>query len=694
MVVLCSIVLESYRRVVLLLLLLQILSTGLAATRVVLVTSTLSKTVMITEVVVRTLTEKLAVCPCPLPSTPVTITSVSGSSASGSSTNPSSSISPIIIQLSFVDDSSGVLIRRPGSRIITYIINRRRDALIIASTPVGPGFFLQEGVLRPVSNSSESIYIYPPADITHGEIEKVVEGPVPAFVGALPTGAVDHNWLQDANNELQFTFTTSEGTFHLGFTVCPGSRLARAGDMISLYIIADGLPTSNGCVKAIANTLLSVDYAAGSTALPSRITSNLLSSASSTSFSHTSAITKSRSNTSRLIPSSSTSSVGISSTTSSGSNSGTSSSIKSGTSFSITTGSTSSGFTSSQTTTSNGDSSSSTISTRNRSSKSSKSSISTSSSSSSGSFSNTSSSTTSFVSFSTSSETNSSSSTTSSTTTTSSTNSTTTSTTTTSTTTTSTTSELTVTITAYTNMVSDGTVSTSLFLLDGTSTLASIFPYPSSLLIGKNALQSGFTGAYKGGFFLNTGTMVPFINSVYGVPNFQDYRLWMLDSNNHLVSPISGAVYQDGVWTGAGNDSSSWEPVYFVASLGGSGSFYSGLNMVVKGKSALVIGDIILQWTTQNLWAGALQVTLDTSTPGLDASDLIRVCDQAADSWGITPPGDSGCGFDTISYLTLVGNQATSTNTQTYYWLLPTTGYAYDGQGTKPTITVNPAAPQ
>ncbi|KAK6515137.1 hypothetical protein TWF506_007482 [Arthrobotrys conoides] len=216
-----------------------------------LTTSTTTETWIIKDVIFSTVVTRLPWCPLP--------TAGAAVSASG----------PIVVQLSFranVTDGSD-----SGDGVVTFVMDRNGNDIVVSSSPLvlslNTSFVLQE-----FSNTPQVLYFSLPANLTSRKLGKRFDELLPVFISdQVPSDAIFEGWFEDIDGEFFIRVLTSEGELLLGFTVCPTDGTAASGQKVYVYDLSLGVPNTDQCIRAAANTLPYPLWTASSTSLPTGI---------------------------------------------------------------------------------------------------------------------------------------------------------------------------------------------------------------------------------------------------------------------------------------------------------------------------------------------------------------------------------------------------------------------------------------
>ncbi|KAF3905946.1 hypothetical protein ABW21_db0201719 [Orbilia brochopaga] len=230
------------------------------------VTSTITDTILEEDVVFSTTTETLEYCPCPCSG----LATGSGTQTTTLFSLPSGS--GIVVQIQFslpesVTTNSAGAEETSAPELRTYYLNRNQQS-IVADNSALVLYLNSAGVLEDASDLSDQVYFSLPSSIVkRQQIQKRFDDLLPVFIGDVPSDAVFQGF-EDVDGNLFFVVTTSEGTFTLGFTICPTDNTADIGNQMYMFDTALGEPDISGCAAGIARTLAYSDYAAGSTTFP------------------------------------------------------------------------------------------------------------------------------------------------------------------------------------------------------------------------------------------------------------------------------------------------------------------------------------------------------------------------------------------------------------------------------------------
>ncbi|KAK6519322.1 hypothetical protein TWF281_003157 [Arthrobotrys megalospora] len=240
------------------------------------VTSSVTETFVEIHIVISTVTATLSSCPCPSstlgigPGLPTTTTFLGAPPESA-----------VVVQLYFTlpaqiasttqsgSDNGGAstastATSTPGGGIeITYLLNRNNDEAVVDSVPLAL-YLGSDGDLSQASDIAQRIYFSLPASITNGKLFKRFDNILPVSIGDDPgADAVFNGFVEGADGYFYFNITTSQGTFVLGFTICPTDGTDTIGQRVYMYDIAD-TPALSECLTGSAKKWPYSDYASGS----------------------------------------------------------------------------------------------------------------------------------------------------------------------------------------------------------------------------------------------------------------------------------------------------------------------------------------------------------------------------------------------------------------------------------------------
>ncbi|KAF3173998.1 hypothetical protein EYR41_004317 [Orbilia oligospora] len=218
-----------------------------------LTTSTTTETWILKDITFSTVVTYLPWCPLPSAGAAV--------SASG----------PIVVQLSFranVTDGSD-----SGDGVVTFVMDRNGNDIVVSNNPLilslNTSFVLQE-----FSNTPQVLYFSLPTNLTstNHKLGKRFDELLPVFVSdQVPSDAIFEGWFEDIDGEFFIRVSTSEGELILGFTVCPTDGTAASGQKVYVYDLSLGVPNTDQCIRAAANTLPYPLWTASATSLPTGI---------------------------------------------------------------------------------------------------------------------------------------------------------------------------------------------------------------------------------------------------------------------------------------------------------------------------------------------------------------------------------------------------------------------------------------
>ncbi|KAK6340534.1 hypothetical protein TWF696_008860 [Orbilia brochopaga] len=223
------------------------------------VTSTVTDTIIQEDVVFSTVTTTLASCPCPcstLATGPGTQTTTVFSLPSGDG---------VVVQVVFSSTAGASPTAAPDIR--TYFLNRNQGNVVVDNSALVL-YLNSAGSLQDASDLSEQIYFTLPSSIVKRQkVQKRFNDLLPVFIGDVPSDAAFQGY-EDVDGDLYFVTTTSQGTFTLGFTICPTDNTTEIGVQVYMFDTELETPDVNGCIVGLARTLPYSDYAAGSTSFP------------------------------------------------------------------------------------------------------------------------------------------------------------------------------------------------------------------------------------------------------------------------------------------------------------------------------------------------------------------------------------------------------------------------------------------
>ncbi|KAK6500113.1 hypothetical protein TWF481_010471 [Arthrobotrys musiformis] len=222
------------------------------------------------------------------------------------------------------------------------------------------------------------------------------------------------------------------------------------------------------------------------------------------------------------------------------------------------------------------------------------------------------------------------------------------------------------TTTFWTTGVADGTTSaTSTTDAAGTITVSEYQPYPSSLKIVST--RDGATSSAilyikylisRSLYLISPRTYEDYQNDAWP---FYDTMHWVLNSQGHLFSPISGVRTIQGEWTGLGYNVTR---LYLVGSIPTANDIptFGGKLLQAKEGTEILDTDVFYSFSVSS--SGTL--TLNT-TVNATAGSGIWLCNEAGTYLGITDSSDSACNWDLITDIHMQGNPVIVDSPEVYY---------------------------
>ncbi|KAK6519822.1 hypothetical protein TWF506_000116 [Arthrobotrys conoides] len=243
------------------------------------VTSSTTETFVEIHIIISTVVEHLPSCPLPDPSENFEVGPATTATFLGAPTElavvmelyftvpvqdlsltQSSSMSASGITGTAVSTATSI---KGTASTVSYLMNRYEDKVVVDSTPLAL-YLGSDGSLSQASDLSQRLYFSLPAGIQGTKLIKRFNDILPVSIGDNAGGAASNGFFEGEDGFIYFNITTTDGTFTLGFTICPeeGTESSAFGQRVYLYDLAED-SSSNGCLSGSGRIISYSDYAGG-----------------------------------------------------------------------------------------------------------------------------------------------------------------------------------------------------------------------------------------------------------------------------------------------------------------------------------------------------------------------------------------------------------------------------------------------
>ncbi|KAF3167041.1 hypothetical protein EYR41_002094 [Orbilia oligospora] len=221
-------------------------------------TSRATETFVEIHIIISTVVKNLPSCPCPsssLAQVELAVDLLTTATFLGAPTE-----SAVVVELFFTTPVQAAPAQKTASTI-SYFINRFEDQIVIDSNPLAL-YLGSDRSLSQASDISHRLYISLPPGTKGGKLIQRFKDLLPVSIGASTKDTVFNGFVKDEDGYLNFNITTTDGTFVLGFTICPEeeSEWSFVGQRIYMYDMTEE-SLSSGCLAGAAKILSYSEYA-------------------------------------------------------------------------------------------------------------------------------------------------------------------------------------------------------------------------------------------------------------------------------------------------------------------------------------------------------------------------------------------------------------------------------------------------
>ncbi|KAF3188297.1 hypothetical protein TWF106_006084 [Orbilia oligospora] len=223
------------------------------------ITSKTTETFVEIHIIISTVVKNLPSCPCPSPSLAqedLAVDLLTTATFLGAPTE-----SAAVVELLFTTPLQAAPAQGTASTVSSYFINRFEDEIVVDSNPLAL-YLGSDRSLSQASDISHRLYISLPPGTNGGKLIRRFKDLLPVSIGDSRRDTVFNGFVEGEDGYLNFNITTTDGTFVLGFTICPEeeSEWSFVGQRIYMYDMTEE-SLSGGCLAGAAKILSYSEYA-------------------------------------------------------------------------------------------------------------------------------------------------------------------------------------------------------------------------------------------------------------------------------------------------------------------------------------------------------------------------------------------------------------------------------------------------
>ncbi|EGX48354.1 hypothetical protein AOL_s00080g324 [Orbilia oligospora ATCC 24927] len=222
-------------------------------------TSRATETFVEIHIIISTAVKNLPSCPCPtspLAQVDLAVDLLTTATFLGAPTE-----SAVVVELLFTTPVQAAPAQGTMSTVSSYFINRFEDQIVVDSNPLAL-YLGSDRSLSQASDISHRLYISLPPGTKGGKLIQRFKDLLPISIGDSTKDTVFNGFVKGEDSYLNFNITTTDGTFVLGFTICPEEEFewSFVGQRIYMYDMTEE-SLSSGCLAGAAKILSYSEYA-------------------------------------------------------------------------------------------------------------------------------------------------------------------------------------------------------------------------------------------------------------------------------------------------------------------------------------------------------------------------------------------------------------------------------------------------